>query len=203
MPAQSKSDNESVFRAIVALLLVSAFTISGYYRRKAAQAGEVGPSAEEEGLALFLALRGGGLLLYGSIMAYIINPRWIRWSRLDLPAWLRWLGAGIGALTLPLFYWLFSSIGENITPTVATKETHTLTTDGPYRWVRHPLYSVGTLFMFAISLVAASWFIAACSVVALALLMLRLPQEEARLIEKFGDEYREYMQRTGRLVPKF
>lgn len=202
MPAQSKSNNESVFRGIVALLLISAFSISGYYRRKAAQAGEVGPSAEEEGLPLFLLLRGSGLLVYGSIIAYIINPRWMRWSRLELPAWLRWLGAGIGTITLPLFYWLFNSIGENITPTVATKDTHALTTEGPYRWVRHPLYSVGSLFMFAISLIAGSWLIAAGGAGMLGALLLRLPEEEARLIEEFGDEYRDYMQRTGRLIPK-
>jgi len=37
---------------------------------------------------------------------------------------------------------------------------------------------------------------------AIVLLTIRLSNEEAHLIEKFGDEYREYMQRTGRFLPK-
>jgi protein-S-isoprenylcysteine O-methyltransferase Ste14 len=56
--------------------------------------------------------------------------------------------------------WLFSSIGSSITQTVATKKDHELITHGPYGWVRHPLYSVGTLMFMALALVAANWFIA-------------------------------------------
>jgi len=49
---------------------------------------------------------------------------------------------------------------------------------------------------------ADSWFIALMAAVALVLLAVRLPNEEAHLIEKFGDEYRQYMRRTGKFLPK-
>jgi protein-S-isoprenylcysteine O-methyltransferase Ste14 len=49
---------------------------------------------------------------------------------------------------------------------------------------------------------AANWFIGLMAVVGLIFLVLRTPIEEAKLIERFGDEYREYMQRTGRFVPR-
>lgn len=202
MPART-TKKESTFRAIVAALLVAAFAISGYHRRRAAQSNGTGSSPSEEGWPVFLALRGAGLVLYGSIFAYLINPTWMRWSRVSLPRWMRWFGVGLGVLTLPLFQWLFSSIGENITTTVATKTEHKLVTHGPYRWVRHPLYSVGTLFSIAVSLIAANWFIAVAAIGVLVMLLVRLPQEEARLIETFGDEYREYVQRTGALIPRF
>ena len=86
--------------------------------------------------------------------------------------------------------------------TVETRENHELVTSGPYRWVRHPLYSVGTSFFVSLSLVAANWFIGLGSVSALVMLLIRLPKEEEKLIERFGDKYRAYMKRTGQLFPR-
>ncbi|UCD23138.1 MAG: isoprenylcysteine carboxylmethyltransferase family protein, partial [Gemmatimonadota bacterium] len=98
--------------------------------------------------------------------------------------------------------WLFSSIGSAITPTSATRQAHVLTTKGPYRWVRHPLYTVGPSFFVSFGMMAQNWFIAGLGVVAFALMAVRTPAEEANLIEKFGDEYRDYMARTGRFLPR-
>jgi protein-S-isoprenylcysteine O-methyltransferase Ste14 len=49
---------------------------------------------------------------------------------------------------------------------------------------------------------ADNWFIAALGVFAFIAMAIRTPKEEANLIEKFGDEYREYMKRTGRFLPR-
>lgn len=193
---------ESVFRGIAATLLAAALSVSAYYRHRAEQASEEKISWREEGLPTIIALRSSGLALLLSVMAYLLNPRWMEWSSLSLPAWLRWSGAGLGAATVPLTYWVFRSLGKNITPTVETRENHELVTSGPYRWVRHPLYSVGTSFFVSLSLVAANWFIGLGSLSALAMLLVRLPKEEAKLIERFGDEYRVYMERTGRFLPR-
>jgi len=193
---------ESVFRGIAATLLAAALSVSAYYRHRAEQASEEKISWREEGLPTIIALRSSGLALLLSVMAYLLNPRWMEWSSLSLPAWLRWSGAGLGAATLPLTYWVFRSLGKNITPTVETRENHELVTSGPYRWVRHPLYSVGTSFFVSLSLVAANWFVGLGSLSALAMLLVRLPKEEAKLIERFGDEYRVYMERTGRFLPR-
>jgi protein-S-isoprenylcysteine O-methyltransferase Ste14 len=195
--------DERIFRAVVAALLVSAFSISGYHRHKAERAGEErSPAWREEGLPVAVGLRSSGLALMLSVAAYVINPRWMGWSRLDLPSWLRWSGAGLGAASLPLAHWVFSSIGENITPTVRTRKDHELVTRGPYRWVRHPLYSMGTTFFVSLGLLAANWFMGLASLSVLVMLLVRLPKEEARLIERFGDEYRAYAERTGRLLPR-
>jgi len=106
------------------------------------------------------------------------------------------------AACIPLIYWLFRSLGLNVTPTVAIRKTHTLVTHGPYRWVRHPLYSTGLLFFLGLSLLAANWFIALAILAGFTALTLRTPHEEARLIGKFGDEYRSYMRATGRYFPR-
>ena len=59
-----------------------------------------------------------------------------------------------------LMYWVFSSLGDNVTPTVVTRSQLKLVTTGPYRWVRHPLYSVGFLSYVAFAVLAANWFVA-------------------------------------------
>lgn len=193
---------ESVFRSITATLVITAASISIYHRHRAEMAGEEEISLEEEGLPTAVALRVSGLVLMLSVVGYLINPRWMRWSSVDLPASVRWSGAGLGAAALPLAYWVLRTLGKNITPTVETREEHELVTGGPYRWVRHPLYTVGTSLFVSISIVAANWFMALASLVGLVILLIRLPKEEEKLIERFGDEYRAYMKRTGRLLPR-
>ena len=84
----------------------------------------------------------------------------------------------------------------------ATRSNHKLVTHGIYRWVRHPLYSVGSSLYISFGLMSDSWFIILMGILAFIVMAIRTPKEEANLIEKFGDEYREYMKRTGRFLPK-
>jgi protein-S-isoprenylcysteine O-methyltransferase Ste14 len=99
-------------------------------------------------------------------------------------------------------YWLFSSIGTGITPVSATRKEHKLVTRGIYHYIRHPLYTIGSSLFISFGMMANNWFIAATGVFTFILMAIRTPKEEANLIEKFGDEYREYMKRTGRFFPK-
>ncbi len=56
--------------------------------------------------------------------------------------------------------------------------------------------------MAANSLVTANWFLAVTGAVVVALLAIRTRTEEQKLLERFGDEYRHYMERTGRFIPR-
>ena len=194
--------NENIFRILAAILFLTGIGISGYFRRKAdRESGEKIPR-KVDGTAMMTAIRFAGLILWLSPLIYLINPGWMAWSKIGLPEWLRWLGVGIGLLCDLGVYWLFSSIGSGITPTSATRIEHKLVTSGPYRWVRHPLYAVGSSMFVAFGMMADNWFIAGLGLLAFILMAIRTPKEEANLIEKFGDEYLEYMQRTGRYLPK-
>jgi protein-S-isoprenylcysteine O-methyltransferase Ste14 len=54
----------------------------------------------------------------------------------------------------------------------------------------------------ALSLLTANWiFVAVCALSAGGLLW-RVPKEEKMMIEAFGEEYKVYMQRTGRFFPR-
>jgi protein-S-isoprenylcysteine O-methyltransferase Ste14 len=97
---------------------------------------------------------------------------------------------------------MFKSIGSNVTATQSTRQNHQLVTSGPYRYIRHPLYTFGFISATSIMLVSALWWIGAAMIVPFIILMWRTPIEEQRLIETFGDDYRNYMKRTARFIPK-
>lgn len=194
--------NDNIFRISAAIIFLTGIGISSYFRRKADKDTGEKVSWKDEGIVMILALRLGGLLLWLSMIGYLIYPPILAWSKVGLPEWVRWLGVGLDIVCVILIYWMFSSIGTGITPTVATRSEHKLVTKGPYCWIRHPLYTFGTTFFLSFALMADSWFIALMAVLALVLLSIRLPNEEAHLIEKFGEEYREYIKRTGRYLPK-
>ena len=194
--------NENTFRILAAIILFTGVGISSYFRRKADRDSGEKISRNVDGTAMLTLIKLGGLLLWLSPLLYLINPRWLAWSKIGLPEWARWLGVGIGLLCVLGIYWLFNSIGSGITPTSATRKQHTLVTRGPYRWVRHPLYTVGASLFISFGMLADNWFIAGLGILTFILMAIRTPKEEANLIEKFGDEYREYMKRTGRFFPK-
>ena len=194
--------NETVFRILAAVVLFTAVGISTYYRRKADRETGEKVSRRVDGNAMMLVIKIFGLLLWLTPLAYLLNPQWMAWSKMGLPEGLRWLGVVLGALCVAGIYWLFSSIGSGITPTSATRKQHTLVTSGPYRWVRHPLYTFGSSIFIALGLIADNWFIGALGILAFLAMAVRTPKEESNLIEKFGDEYRDYMKRTGAFLPK-
>jgi protein-S-isoprenylcysteine O-methyltransferase Ste14 len=194
--------NETLFRISAGIILFTGIAISVYHRRKADRDSGEKISRQVDGSLFMRIVKLGGLVLWLSPVVYLINPGWLAWSRIGLPEWVRYLGIGFGILCVAMVYWLFSSIGSGITPTSATRQQHTLVTHGPYRWVRHPLYTVGSSLFISFGMMADNWFIASLGVLAFIAMAARTPMEEANLIEKFGDEYREYMKRTGRFLPR-
>jgi len=194
-------DNERLFRAAIGALIVTAMTISGTFRRRAAKSGEKLP-LREEGWPILILLRASAIGFFGTMLAYLVHPQWVSWATMPLPRWSRYLGLGIAAGVVPLLYWVLRSLGKNISPTVGVRAEHHLVTAGPYRWVRHPLYSFGTLFWFSLVWSAANWFLMGMGLVGLLMVALRTPIEEAKLLERYGDEYRAYMKRTGRFLPR-
>ena len=112
------------------------------------------------------------------------------------------MGVALGIIAGLLLTVTFRTLGKNLTDTVVTRAEHVLVTSGPYRWVRHPFYVAFLLAVTANSLVTANWFLALTGGIAFGLMVLRTRTEEENLIERFGEEYLKYMERTGRFFPK-
>ena len=184
--------------AILSFLLLASTGL--YHRIKAARAGGA-VSRQEEGVPIMILLRMFGFSMWLGLFAYMINPSWMSWSALQLSDGVRGFGAGLVFIAIPLIHWMFSSLGKNATDTVAIREKHNLVTEGPYKYIRHPMYSFSVLSFIGYSLLAANWFIGMTGLVALILLGIRTPIEESKLEDAFGDAYRDYAKRTPRFIP--
>jgi protein-S-isoprenylcysteine O-methyltransferase Ste14 len=192
---------ENHFRFALVAVIVLTMTVTAYHRIQAARSGER-ISHKEEGYVFAAVLRLAGVALWISTLGYLVVPTRFQWASMPLPTWLRWTGFVTGALCSVLMYWTLSSLGRNLTDTVVTRAMATLVTHGPYRWVRHPFYVTAALLMTSVTLLSANWLIGVSSVALLALIAIRTPKEEHLLIERFGQDYRNYMATTGRFFPK-
>ncbi|MCY4662307.1 MAG: isoprenylcysteine carboxylmethyltransferase family protein [Acidobacteria bacterium] len=193
--------DDQTFRLILALGMAAFLPVAVYHRVRSQASGET-LDRREEGLFILLTLRPLGLAAMGGLVAFVLNPAWMAWASLPLPVAVRWAGVAVGVPTVALGIWTFRSLGRNITDTVVTRREHTLVTGGPYRFVRHPFYVTTALGLVANALTTANGFIAVTGAAALALMVIRTATEEAKLVERFGDDYRRYMARTGRFFPR-
>jgi protein-S-isoprenylcysteine O-methyltransferase Ste14 len=194
---------ESVFRALFIALFAFIIAFRLYYQYKAGNLRERTNLMEAEGRLVASLRLLVGLPFYLGLFAYIFVPQAMGWSMLPLPLWLRWLGAGLAVLSTLLLFWINHVLSTNFSGTLRIRQDHTLITAGPYRWVRHPMYTVILLMLIGFFLLSANWFIGLTGLLSIVLVMvLRTPREEAMMTAKFGDEYRAYMQRTGRFLPR-
>ena len=201
-------NSETIFRTMFYILLGGTLFIRSYYGRQARQATgrgmfAVSPEAVEREGRLSVTVRGVSALALGVwAVLFVLNPPWMDWTHLPLPGWLRWLGAVVGVVSLALLAWVQATLGRFWSTNLQLTEDHQLVTGGPYRWVRHPMYSALFLFFVGGSLLAADLILLGLTVIALVVLSRRVPAEEAMMVERFGDAYREYAARTGRSLPR-
>ena len=193
--------SENTFRWVLLAGLLVVLPVGLYHRIRSLSARER-LDRMEEGLFILITLRLAGLGTLVGIVAYLVNPQGMAWASVVLPEWLRWTGAGLLALCAVLLTWTLHSLGKNLTDTVVTRKAHTLVKTGPYRWVRHPFYVSAVLLAGSCALLAANWFIFGCGLTVFTMMSLRTRIEERKLVERFGDEYRRYVERTGAFFPR-
>ena len=111
------------------------------------------------------------------------------------------LGVALVAAGLAFTVWARVHLGRNWSATVTLKDDHELIRSGPYRLVRHPIYT-GILVAFAGSaLVRGEWRAALAVVIVLAALWRKLRLEERWLEETFGEAYARYRAEVAALIP--
>jgi len=133
---------------------------------------------------------------------YLLAPSVLAWASVPLFPWVRWLGLALALGALGLFVWVHRHLGRNFSVNLRISGDQALVTTGPYRWVRHPMYTAFTVLHLAAFLMTANWFIGVTWMGGLLLILaLRVKREEAMMLAHFGEEYGLYMRRTGRLLP--
>lgn len=197
---QTMIEDEELFHAILTIGFVLLVPVGVYHRLKSRTDEKL--DRRQEGLFLLVALRLVGLAGIAGLISYVISPSFMDWSSMSLPYWLRWCGVALGLFGGLLLTWTLHTLGKNLTDTVVTRRDHSLVTNGPYRWVRHPFYDSALMAIAANGLVAANWFFLVAGLVFFILIAIRTRKEEELLVTRFGDQYLRYMQETGRFLPR-
>jgi protein-S-isoprenylcysteine O-methyltransferase Ste14 len=195
------SADDAVFRGILIASALVFFPIAVYHRLRSQATGE-SLDRRQEGLFILLTLRPVGIAHAIALFTFMIDPSRMAWASMPLPVWLRSVGVSMGVLGGVLLVWTLRTLGLNLTDTVVTRRRHTLVTTGPYRFVRHPFYGAVAFATMANGLTAANWFLLVTGVIVVGLLAIRTRTEEQKLVERFGQSYREYMARTKRFFPR-
>lgn len=192
---------DAAFRFLPGLIIVGYFAHRAYYFRKVRHAsGSVVQQPPEPAAELGLFLVAFTLV---ANTVYVVAPGRMRWASWPLPAWLRWAGLGLAVGAFALLEWCHATLGRNWSLRVQLLKDHQLVVDGPYRRVRHPMYTAGLLANASVLLLSANWLVGgswlalhSCQFVG------RIPLEERLMLQQFGETYRQYMRTTGRLLPR-
>ncbi len=111
------------------------------------------------------------------------------------------LGLGLTALGVAFAIWARLTLGSNWSGTVTVKENHELVLRGPYRFVRHPIYSGFLLGLLGTALVYGEAGCFAAVVLAFVGFWLKARMEERFMTNTFGDNYRQYQQSVKQMIP--
>jgi protein-S-isoprenylcysteine O-methyltransferase Ste14 len=150
--------------------------------------------------ALLGLLTVAGLLLP---LLYTFTP-WLHFADYHLPAGLGWLGVVLLVASLFVFARAHIDLKSNWSPSLEIYQEHFLVTNGIYSLIRHPMYASQGLFAIAQLLLLQNGLAGPLNLVVVILFfLLRVPAEEQMMLDAFGEPYREYMEKTGRILPKF
>lgn len=143
-----------------------------------------------------------GMVFYGALLDWLVPGARLPWATLPLGATVRWAGGAVGFAASLLLWRSVVALGRNYRGGVGLWNDHELVVSGPYRWIRHPIYTGFVLAMLGVTALSASWLVGV-SGLALTILVpvLRIPREEAELAERFGPAFLEYRARTAAFLP--
>jgi protein-S-isoprenylcysteine O-methyltransferase Ste14 len=178
---------------------VAYLTIRGVFRKRAKSTEKIVSQLDAPEKILLFVVGVGNILLP---VIYLFTP-WLSFADYRLPEVIPWMGAVFMVGALWLFYRSHTDLGENWSVTLEVRKDHRLITQGVYRLIRHPMYAAIFLFGLAQGTLLSNWLAGWSGFATFALLYLvRVPREEEMMCEHFGENYREYMEKTGRVFPR-
>lgn len=110
-------------------------------------------------------------------------------------------GALLCIAGLGLSLWARVVLGRNWSGVVTLKEGHELVERGPYRFVRHPIYTGILTMFFASALVLGHFAGFVGTLLIFVSFWIKLGHEEKLMLQQFPDRYAAYQQRAKRLIP--
>lgn len=122
---------------------------------------------------------------------------------MNLSFLVRSFGAVLMIISVFILYTTHKELGKNWSPLLEIAKGHNLVTTGIYKKIRHPMYSSIWLRAIGQWLLLSNWFVGLVGLLLWAVAYFsRIRVEEGMMLKQFGNEYRTYMKKTGRLWPK-
>jgi len=195
-------NHKTIFRAFFILAAIALTTIRLYYQSKTCQ--DKRKVDLQEGRISFITASIAALITVVFGLEYIFSPGFFGFAYLlDYPEWLRWIGAFLLGGGVSLLGISHHHLDRSFYSLVAVKEEQELIETGPYRWIRHPIYTAYLLNYIGGGLLSSNLVLTFVPFVMYAIMVsVRMGQEENILSQLFGERYEEYKGRTGRLMPK-
>jgi len=143
-------------------------------------------------------LAAAGFLL----MFWDVPVGWLHLRLLPRALWLDAFGIGVTLAGFAFAIWARIHLGRNWSSSVTSRVQHELIRSGPYRWVRHPIYSGLLLALFGTALVRGELRAVFSLALVYAAWTIKSRLEEQMMTSTFGPEYAAYAGATGALLPR-
>ena len=201
--------DEVLFAYFFITVYIAFWIVMGYYLRQTRDPDAPRTSAERREAMKKEGWTGIAIVVLTPIeiiiiIIYAFFPALLSWTFLFIiPEIVRWMGLIFTLLVIPLVVWVHRALGKAYSYALETKVQQNLITSGPFRRIRHPLYSAYTLFNLGMVLLTMNIPLTVFAIIGIPITYSRMRDEELMMIEKFGSEYEEYMKQTGRIFPKF
>lgn len=190
--------SEVVFRVAVGVVVVTWFAVRGHFQKKVGSSKKISShhGRREKRSYMLVSVSFLPILLY-----VFTSP--FSFAHIAIPSWLRWAGLISGLSASGLFAWTHFALGKNWSGLLEIAKDHELVTGGPYRFVRHPMYSAFFLMGIGVLLLSSNWLVGGLNLAAVtAMYLVRVADEEAMMLGHFGQSYQTYMDHTGRVFPR-
>jgi protein-S-isoprenylcysteine O-methyltransferase Ste14 len=189
-----------LFKYVFLAGLVATAVIRSYYGKGQGKRAFEVTTRENPAVYFFMGLWGIAQLLP---FVFFFSSQ-LEFADYSLPIELGIFGAILFVAAVWLIWRSHADLGRHWSPTLQIRKEHGLITAGVYRLVRHPMYAAHILWAIAQPLIVQNWLAGWGGLVAmLPVYYLRVGREEQMMMDHFGVEYRKYMNRTGRIVPRF
>jgi protein-S-isoprenylcysteine O-methyltransferase Ste14 len=154
--------------------------------------------ARDQGSLNLIAILWWIGIAMGISLSLLLPQAAISWKRTSL----FFIGICLMLLGVTLRWYSAAILGKYFTFDVAIQSGQILIEAGPYRYIRHPSYSGALLTLLGFGLALGNWVGLAAALSCLGFAYAyRIPVEEAALASALGETYKQYVQRTWRLVP--
>jgi protein-S-isoprenylcysteine O-methyltransferase Ste14 len=139
----------------------------------------------------------------GILPAFYVATDWLSFADYPFRPARAWLGLAVAIGAMALLYRTHRDLGRAWSVTLEVRKEHRLIAHGIYTWLRHPMYAAFWLWALSQALLLPNWIGGLSGLIGFGTVFFaRVGREERMMLETFGEEYRAYMGRTWRLIPR-